>query len=57
MGAHGPEIRVGRLGPNDAQFREAPMVEEEAEVFEEIMDDGAGVLADAFMANILIYSP
>lgn len=45
------------LGPNDPQFLEAPMVEEEWEVFEEIMDDGAGILADAFMANLVLHVP
>lgn len=42
------------LGPQTPQFLEAPMVQEELEVFEEIMDDGAGVLADAFMQNLVL---
>lgn len=45
------------LGPQDPHFLEAPMVEEEWEVFEEIMDDGAGILADAFMANLVLQGP
>lgn len=40
------------LGPQAPQFLEAPMVQEEMEVFEKIMEDGAGVLADAFMENL-----
>lgn len=33
------------------------MVEEEEEVYEEIMEDGSGVLAEAFMANVVINGP
>lgn len=33
------------------------MVDEEWEVFEEIMDDGAGVLAYAFMDNLVLHVP
>lgn len=42
------------LGPQAPQFHEAPMVQEEQEVFEEILEDGAGVLADAFMDNLVL---
>lgn len=42
------------LRPQNPQFLEAPMVDEEIEVFEELMEDGAGALAEAFMANVLI---
>lgn len=30
---------------------------EEKEVFEEVMEDGGGALAEAFMANVLIQVP
>lgn len=42
------------VGPQAPQFLEAPMVPEKMEVFEEIMEDGAGVLADAFMENLVL---
>lgn len=45
------------LGPNGEQFLEAPMVQEEWEIFEEIMDDGAAELADAFMENLVLQVP
>lgn len=45
------------LGPQDLQFLEAPMVEEEWIVFEELMEDGAGALAEAFMENLVLQAP
>lgn len=45
------------LGPNNPQFLEAPMVEEEEEIFTEIFEDGAGGLAEAFMMNVVINGP
>lgn len=45
------------LGPHGPHFFEVPIVEEEWEVFEEIMEDGAGALAEAFMANVIIQAP
>lgn len=45
------------LGPHGHQFLEAPMVEEEWEIFEEILDDGAGELAEVFMKNLLLQVP
>lgn len=48
------ELDIG-LGPHRPQILEAPMADEEWEVFEELMDDGAGALADAFMANLVLH--
>lgn len=48
------DMGLGQQGP---QFLEAPMVDEEWEVFEEIVEDGAGVLAEAFMENLVIQAP
>lgn len=45
------------LGPQDPQFLEAPMVEKEWEAFEELMEDGAGALAEAFMENLVLQAP
>lgn len=45
------------LGPQAPQFLEAPMVDEEWQVFDEIMDDGAGILAQAFMDNLVLQGP
>lgn len=45
------------LGPQAPQFLEAPMVEEEWNVFEEIMAEGAGELAEEFMVNLNIQVP
>lgn len=50
------DLDIG-LGPEAPQFLEAPMVEEEWEVFEEIMEDGAGLLADVFMTNLVLQGP
>lgn len=33
------------------------MVKEEWEIFEEILDDGAGELAEAFMENLVLQVP
>ncbi|KAL8156073.1 hypothetical protein AgCh_001232 [Apium graveolens] len=49
--------RSGRLGINDPQFLEAPMVEEEAEVFGKLWPMGLVMLADAFMENVRINAP
>lgn len=48
------DLGLGLQGP---QFLEVPMVEEEEEIFEEIMEDGGGELAEAFMANVIIQAP
>lgn len=45
------------LGPLAPQFLEAPIVEEEWEIFEEILDDGADALAEAFMENLVLQVP
>lgn len=45
------------LGPQTPPFMEAPMVDEEREVFDDIMVDGSGVLAQAFMANLVLQDP
>lgn len=45
------------LGPHGQQFLEAPMVEEEWEIFEEVMEDGAAALADAFIENLVLQVP
>lgn len=45
------------LGPQGPQFLEAPMVDEEWGVFEDIMEDGAGMLAEAFMENLVWQAP
>lgn len=45
------------LGPQAPQFLEAPMVEEEWNVFEEIMAEGAVELAEEFMVNLNIQVP
>lgn len=42
------------LGPQNPQFLEASMVNEEQEVFEKIMEDGGVVLANEFMHNLVI---
>lgn len=42
------------LGSQTPQFLETPMVQEELDVFVEIMEDGAVVLADAFMENLVL---
>lgn len=39
------------------QLFEVSMVQKEAEIFREIMDDGGGASAEAFMANVLIAAP
>lgn len=46
-----------RLGPQTPQFLEAPMVEEECNVLEEIMADGVGALTEDFMINLNIQVP
>lgn len=46
-----------RLGPQAPQFLEAPMVDEECEVFDDIMADGAGFLAQVFMENLVLQGP
>lgn len=48
------DLDIG-LGPHGPQFLEAPMLDEEWEVFEEIMEDGAGMLADTFMTNLVLH--
>lgn len=45
------------LGPHGPQFLEAPMVDEEWEVFEDIMADVASVLSNAFMENLVLHVP
>lgn len=45
------------LGPLGPQFLEAPMGDEEWEVFDDILEDGGAALADAFMANLIIHPP
>lgn len=45
------------LGPQAPQFLEAQMVDEEWEAFEEIMEDGGGILAENFMANLVLHAP
>lgn len=45
------------LGPQGPLFLEAPMVDEEWEVFDDIMADGAGILAQAFMNNLVLQAP
>lgn len=45
------------LGPLAPQFLEAPMVEEEWEIFEEILDDGADALEETFMENLVLQVP
>lgn len=45
------------LGPQAPQFLEEPMVEEECEVFDEIMEDGVGLLANVFMNNLVLQGP
>lgn len=45
------------LRPQAPQFLESLMVEEEMEIFEEIMVDGASSLAEAFMANLVLQGP
>lgn len=44
------------LGPHAPEFLEAPMAEE-WEVYEEIMDDGVGALAEAFTENLVLQVP
>lgn len=44
------------LGPQAPQL-EAPMVNEEWEAFDDLMADGAGVLSQAFMANLVLQGP
>lgn len=45
------------LGPQAPQFLELPMVPEEWNVFQEILADGGGVLAENFMVNLNIHVP
>lgn len=45
------------LGPQETQFMEAPMLDEEWEAFDDLMADGAGMLAQAFMANMVLQGP
>lgn len=45
------------LGPIGPQFLEAPMVDEEWEALDGILEDGGGALAEAFMDNIAIQAP
>lgn len=45
------------LGPQAPQFLEAPMVDEEWEAFDDLMADGPGVLAQAFMAYLVLQGP
>lgn len=45
------------LGPQAPQFLEAPMVDEEWEAFDDLMEDGAEILAQEFMANLVLKAP
>lgn len=45
------------LGPQAPQFLEVPMVDEEWEVFEDILENGGRVLAEPFMANLVLQAP
>lgn len=45
------------LGPQAPQFLEVPLVDEEWEVLDKIMADGEGVLAKAFIDNLILQGP
>lgn len=43
-----------RLGPQAPQFLEAPIVEEKWEDFNDLIEDGGGILAQVFMKNLVL---